>query len=78
MELCDLPAHVLAALIRQREVSAVEALESTWPRIAAVDGRPGTLTTQPEPSDEGSVHAFITLTAERARSQAEEVDRKTG
>lgn len=76
MELCDLPAHVLAALIRQREVSAVEALESTLARIAAVDGRPGTLTTQPEPSDEGSVHAFITLTAERARSQAEEVDRK--
>lgn len=76
MELCDLPAHLLASLVRQREVSAVEALESALARIAVVDGRPGTLTTQPDPADEEKIHAFITLTAERARAQAQEVDRK--
>jgi len=43
MELCDLPAHRLVNLIRRREVSAVEVLESTLARIAAVDGRPGAL-----------------------------------
>ena len=46
-------------------------------RAAQVDGRPGSL--QPgelTPEDETSVHAFITLTAERAQQQAAEVDRK--
>ena len=100
MELCDLPAHVIAENIRLRQVKAIDALESTLRRIAAVEGEPASL--QPanlpspalpsnlanaqldrqarqEPSnlkrDEG-VHAFITLTAERARAQALEIDRR--
>src|SRR3989337_1134412 len=36
MELCDLPAHELAARIRNREVSAVEALDSALARVRAV------------------------------------------
>ena len=60
-----------------RKVSAVEVLESALERIAAVDGRPGTpgcgaLTEE----DQRKVHAFITLTAERARTRLEAVDRK--
>ena len=77
MDFCDLPAHELTRLIRRGEVSAVEALDSALARIAAVDGRPGTL--QPDgaaPDDSEKVHAFITLTAGRARAQAQEVDRK--
>lgn len=77
MELCDLPALELAALVRSRRVSAQEAVESSLRRIAAVDGRPGTL----EPSellleDSKRVHAFITLTAEAARARAVEIDRR--
>lgn len=77
MELCDLTAHELVAVLRKRQVSAVEILESALRRISAVDGRPGTL----EPGaltseDEKTVHAFITLTEKRARAQAEAVDRK--
>ncbi|MBW8012597.1 MAG: Asp-tRNA(Asn)/Glu-tRNA(Gln) amidotransferase subunit GatA [Chloroflexi bacterium] len=76
-ELCDLPAHELASLIRKGEVTAVEALDSTLERIEAVDGRPGSLENgQSFPEDTERVHAFITLTAERARFQAEEVDDK--
>ncbi len=77
MELCDLSAHELALLLRQRRISAVEVLESSLKRIAAVDGRPGTLDSAPlDDEDKAKVHSFITLTAERARSQAEAVDRK--
>ena len=43
MELCDLSAHELAALLRQRKVSAVEILKSALARIRAVDGRPGSI-----------------------------------
>lgn len=75
MELCDLSAHELAGLLRKREVSAVEILDSTLKRINAVDGRPGTL----EPgelteADRQRVHAFIYHTADTARKQAQAVD----
>lgn len=76
-ELCDLSAAELAALIRKGEVSAVQALESALARVAAVDGRPGALDAGDlTPEDEAKVHAFITLTAERARAQAQAVDNK--
>jgi aspartyl-tRNA(Asn)/glutamyl-tRNA(Gln) amidotransferase subunit A len=82
MNLPDLAAYELINLIRKRDVSAVEVLNATLKRIEAVDGRPGSLNGDgPEenlPEDKGRVHAFITLTAERARKQAQEVDRKLG
>ena len=73
----DLPASSLADLIKCREVSALEALEATLDRIRLVDGQPGSL----EPnegalSETDKIHAFITLTADRARQQAEAVDRR--
>lgn len=73
-ELCDLPAHELAQLIRKGETSASEALESALERVRAVDGDPGRL--DAEAGDVKTVHAFITLTEERARAQAKEVDEK--
>lgn len=77
MELCDLSAIEMTRLLRARKASAVELLDAALRRIEAVDGRPGTL----EPGeitaeDRQRVHAFITLTAERARAQAESVDQK--
>lgn len=77
MQLCDIPAHELAALLRSRKVSAVEALEATLERIGEVDGRPGAIDAGPLTSeDKSKVHAFITVTDERALEQAREVDRK--
>jgi aspartyl-tRNA(Asn)/glutamyl-tRNA(Gln) amidotransferase subunit A len=77
MELCDLSAFELANLIRKREVSALEVLESTLERIQTVDGRSGVLDPGEETyEDRESVHAFITLTEERARTQAKDVDKK--
>ena len=75
MELCDLSAHELAGLLRKREISAVEILESALARIRAVDGRPGSL----EPGeltaeDAQRVHAFISFTEDQARAQAHAVD----
>lgn len=82
MDLADLPAYKLISLIRNRDVSAVEVLEATLERTAAVDGRPGRLNGDDGegnlPEEDGRVHAFITLTEERARKQAQEVDRKLG
>ena len=77
MELPDLSAHEMSVLLRQRKISAVELLEAHLQRIAAVDGRPGSLDSgEITPADQNYVHAFITVTTERARSQAESVDRK--
>lgn len=77
MELCDLPAVEIAAQVRAKKISAVDVLEATLERIVRVDGRAGSLEAgEITPEDENYVHAFITLTAQRARQQAEAVDRK--
>jgi aspartyl-tRNA(Asn)/glutamyl-tRNA(Gln) amidotransferase subunit A len=77
MEVLDLSAIQLSRLIRSGSISAVDALEATLERVLAVEGRPGALAPDgPQSDDENKVHAFITLTPERARAQAEAVDRK--
>lgn len=77
MQPCDLSAFELSRLIRQRKLSALEAVNSCLERISAVDGSPGSLQQAVEqPDDAEKVHAFITLTAELARQQAAEIDQK--
>jgi aspartyl-tRNA(Asn)/glutamyl-tRNA(Gln) amidotransferase subunit A len=76
MELFELTAHELLDLIERREVSATDILESTLQRIEQVDGLPGAI----EQDDDGNaqpekVHAFITRTPERAKQQAQAIDR---
>ncbi len=75
MDLCDLSALEINSLVRSRRVSAVEVLEASLQRIAAVDGIPGKVNGDPN-AEADRVHAFITLTEKRARSQAEAVDKK--
>lgn len=75
--LCDRSAHELVDLLKAGEVSAVEVLDSTLERIREVEGRaPSTAPYTPEAGDEEHVHAYLTVTAERARRQAEAVDKK--
>jgi aspartyl-tRNA(Asn)/glutamyl-tRNA(Gln) amidotransferase subunit A len=77
MQIYELPAHMLARLIRSREISAVEALESALGRVSEVDGRPGSLNSgDGDPEDGDKVHAFINLTPERAQAQAQDIDRR--
>ncbi|MEN6300327.1 MAG: Asp-tRNA(Asn)/Glu-tRNA(Gln) amidotransferase subunit GatA [Anaerolineaceae bacterium] len=75
MELFELSAHQIVEMIKHREISATEILESTLQRVAQVDGSPGSIE-QKDPTDQqpNHVHAFITLTAERARKQAQAID----
>lgn len=73
-ELCDLPAHELTQRIRTGQLSASDALDSALARVRTVDGDPGKLDGPRTDGDE--VHAFITLTEERARAQAKRVDEK--
>jgi aspartyl-tRNA(Asn)/glutamyl-tRNA(Gln) amidotransferase subunit A len=74
-ELCDLSAREMARLVHEGEVSAQEILESSLGRIEAVEGRsPRTGDYQSDPADLEKVHAFISLTSERARQQAKIVD----
>ena len=75
-DLCDLPAHQVVSSIRKGEFSAIDVVESTLARIAAVDGRPGKLDSVPIFEDSEKVHSFITLTADHARAQAIEIDRQ--
>ncbi len=77
MDLCDLSAYELSKLLRERKTSAVEILNACLKRIEAVDGRPGSLDPgEITEEDKSKVHAFINPTPERAKAQAEAVDRK--
>lgn len=73
----DLSAHEIVRRVKHGETSAVEVLESTWARIAAVEGRTPQLDAgDAQPEDLEKVHAFISVTRERALIQAQELDRK--
>ena len=77
MELCDYTAKELTENLRSRKVSAVEILESALKRIEQVDGLPGTLDYGDlTEEDKQKLHAFITITKERALEQAQAVDSK--
>jgi aspartyl-tRNA(Asn)/glutamyl-tRNA(Gln) amidotransferase subunit A len=72
-----IPAHEIIRLIRSREISALDVVEAALNRVVEVDGRPGSLEMgEISVEDQERVHAFVTLTPELARRQAEEVDRK--
>ncbi len=60
-QLCDRSGAELADLIRRREASAREVTDSALGRIEALDGR---------------LHAFLRVTDEAAREQADLVDRR--
>ncbi|MEE9508632.1 MAG: amidase family protein [Anaerolineales bacterium] len=75
-ELCDLPAHEIARRVKSGENSAVQVLESTLQRIQQVEGQPpSTNQYQPDPSDLEKIHAYITVSKDRARMQAQAVDK---
>jgi len=70
--------HTLSALeivhkVKAREVSAVDVLEAHLAHIEKVDGQNGTIGGDRDTQSD-KVHAFITLTAERAYRQALDVD----
>lgn len=74
-ELCDQPAHELVRRLRANETTATSILESTLARVAAVEGRcPSTAPYIENPEDRRKVHAYIAVTQDRARRQAEAVD----
>ena len=74
-ELCDLPATDIARKVKNGEVSAEEVLDSTLQRIHLVEGRqPSTQPSLLEEDDRNKVHAYNTITEERARSQARAID----
>ncbi len=74
---CDLPAYVIADLVRTSQVSAVEVLEDTLERIRLVDGRSGQVDAPEAVSEQdlNSVHAFTLVTEDYARNQAQQVDK---
>lgn len=73
MELFELSALEIARKVRAREVTASEVLEAHLKHIAAVDGLPGSIGGDKDAQPD-KVHAFITLTAGRARQQAAAID----
>lgn len=76
-QIVELSALEIANKVRTGELSAREVTEAFLERIAEVDGRPGSLDGRDaQPEDAQKVHAFITLTAERALEQAGEIDRR--
>ncbi|HSM26431.1 MAG TPA: amidase, partial [Anaerolineaceae bacterium] len=77
MQLCDHSAHQLLDLLRSKQISAQEIVESSLERIKTVDGKPGSLDASTEnDQDQESVHAFISVNAEQALQQAKMVDQQ--
>ncbi|MEA3325849.1 MAG: Asp-tRNA(Asn)/Glu-tRNA(Gln) amidotransferase subunit GatA [Chloroflexota bacterium] len=75
MTILDHSAFEIAKKVKTGELSAVEVLDAAIARIEAVDGRPGTLDQGDlREEDHSKVHAFITLTDNRARQQALQID----
>jgi aspartyl-tRNA(Asn)/glutamyl-tRNA(Gln) amidotransferase subunit A len=75
MTLIDQSAFEIAEKVKSGEMTALEVLDEALERIALVDGKPGTLDYGDlTDEDREKVHAFITLTADRARKQAGAVD----
>ncbi|HNB50684.1 MAG TPA: amidase family protein, partial [Anaerolineales bacterium] len=77
MNIPFLPAHEIARQIKSGTLTALEVTEALLAHIEKVDGEPGSI--QPsnlQPSTSPGVHAFITVTADRARAQAQAIDAK--
>ncbi len=75
MNLVELSALEIANKVKTREVSAMDVLEAHLKHIEKIDGCPGTIGGDPE-FETDKVHAFISLTSERARKQANAIDEK--
>jgi aspartyl-tRNA(Asn)/glutamyl-tRNA(Gln) amidotransferase subunit A len=75
MKYIELSAHEIASLVRQGKASAAEVLDAHLTHIQRVDGLPGSIGGD-RAIEPDKVHAFISLTAERARAQANAVDAK--
>ncbi|MCB9136241.1 MAG: Asp-tRNA(Asn)/Glu-tRNA(Gln) amidotransferase subunit GatA [Anaerolineales bacterium] len=71
MNIPFLPAHEIARQIKSGTLTALEVTEALLAHIEKVDGESGSI--QPPTSSPG-VHAFITVTADRARAQAQTID----
>ncbi len=72
-ELLTKSAAELAAAVRAGEVSAREVVDAHLARIEAVDGDAGY---DADAVGERDVHAFLTVTAEQARAEADAIDAK--
>jgi aspartyl-tRNA(Asn)/glutamyl-tRNA(Gln) amidotransferase subunit A len=73
----DLPAREQSELFKKGDVSAVEIVEATLARIEIVEGRmPSSEPYEHDPVDLEKLHAFITITTERAFAQAKDLDQR--
>jgi len=72
-EISELPAHEIVARLRAGDLTAQAVLKATLERIEAVEG--GTASLDGDSGNGKGVHAYISLTVERARAQAQAVDR---
>ena len=75
MTLVKLSALDIASKVRSGEISAIEVLNAHLEHIKEVDGCSGELGGDPS-KESDKVHAFISVTADRARNQAALVDAK--
>lgn len=74
-ELIQKSAAELAAAVRSGETSAREVVDAHLARIEEVDGNAGY---DADAVGESDVHAFLTVTADAARAQADEIDAARG
>jgi len=77
MRYTQLSAYEIAQKVQAGELKASDMLDASLAQIRAVDGDFGSLDGQAtDPETDKKVHAFISLTEEMARAQAQSVDTK--
>ena len=77
MRYTQLSAYEIAQKVQAGELKASDMLDASLAQIRAVDGDFGSLDGQAtDPETDKKVHAFISLTEEMARAQAQAVDTK--
>jgi aspartyl-tRNA(Asn)/glutamyl-tRNA(Gln) amidotransferase subunit A len=75
MDILEFSALEIASKVSRRDISAREVLEANLSHIQNVDGVSGTVEGD-KALEPDKVHAFITLTIERARKQADALDKR--
>jgi aspartyl-tRNA(Asn)/glutamyl-tRNA(Gln) amidotransferase subunit A len=76
MKIIEMAANQIVDMILNRQVKAVDVVEQVLNHVSSVDGDKGRWEKTTNDIDDDKIHAFITVTAEKALEKAYVIDKK--